>query len=375
MSRAGRWWGCILLATCSLLALQVSAPALQPPNRLERASSAVQVLLGWFDESTGLFKTTGWWNSANVTTVLADYSRVSKSKQYFSTLAETFAAAQNAHPGFLNKYYDDEGWWALAWVDAYDLTGNKVYLSMAESIFADMAASWDSTCSGGIWWSKDRNYKNAIANELFLSAAAHLANRDSAGMSGYLDWANREWTWFLKSGMINAQSLVNDGLRIERGQTNPGTCTNNGRNTWSYNQGVVLGGLVELAKLNPDPSLIATAHDIAGAAIRSLVDANGILHDSCEPARCGADAPQFKGIFVRNLVALHAAFPRPAYKSFVEANADAVWDKSRSPDGRLGLVWSGPFGGNDASSQSSALDALIGAAAMQGSEKSPEKEP
>lgn len=138
--------------------------------------------------------------------------------------------------------------------------------------------------------------------------------------------------------------------------------------TWSYNQGVVLGGLVELAKLNPDPSLIAMAHNMATAAITSLVDANGILHDSCEPARCGADAPQFKGIFVRDLVALCVAYPRPAYKSFVEANADAIWDKSRGPDGRLGLVWSGPFSGDNASSHSSALDALIGAAALLGSE-------
>jgi hypothetical protein len=100
----------------------------------------------------------------------------------------------------------------------------------------------------------------------------------------------------------------------------------------------------------------------------SLGDSDGILHDSCEPARCGADAPQFKGIFVRNLVALYAASPRPAYKSFVETNADAIWDKSRGPDGRLGLVWSGPFGGDNASSQSSALDALIGAAALQSPE-------
>ena len=354
----------MLLAACLLVALQVHAPALQPLNRLERASGAVQALLGWFDESTGLYKTTGWWNSANATTALADYSRVSKSKQYIPTLADTFVAAQNAHPGFLNKYYDDEGWWVLAWVDAYDLTGSKLYLSMAESIFADMAASWDSTCGGGIWWSKDRNYKNAVANELFLSSAAHLANRDAAGRSGYLDWANREWTWFAQSGMINARGLVNDGLRLDTGQAKPGTCTNNGRNTWTYNQGVVLGGLVELAKLNPDPSLLAAAHNIAAAAITSLVDADGVLHDSCEPARCGADAPQFKGIFVRNLAALYQASPRPAYKRFIETNADAIWDKSRGPDAHLGLVWSGPFGGNNASSQSSALDALVAAVAV-----------
>src|SRR6185437_15617563 len=123
-------------------------------------------------------------------------------------------AAQNTSPGFLNKYYDDEGWWALAWVDAWDLTGDNAYLAMAESIFKDMAAAWDDTCGGGIWWNRDRKYKNAIANELFLSVAAHLANRDLHNRARYLKWANREWSWFAHSGMINSRNLVNDGLRI-----------------------------------------------------------------------------------------------------------------------------------------------------------------
>ena len=127
MSTASRWRRNVALAICSLVALEQKAPALQSANRLERASSAIQLLLGWFDENTGLYKTTGWWNSANVTTVLADYSRVSKSKQHFSTLANTFVAAQNAHLVFLNKYYDDEGCLVLAWLDAYDLTGNRVH--------------------------------------------------------------------------------------------------------------------------------------------------------------------------------------------------------------------------------------------------------
>jgi uncharacterized protein YyaL (SSP411 family) len=40
----------------------------------------------------------------------------------------------------LRSYYDDEGWWALGWIEAYDLTGNTQYLSEAETIFADMNA-------------------------------------------------------------------------------------------------------------------------------------------------------------------------------------------------------------------------------------------
>jgi predicted alpha-1,6-mannanase (GH76 family) len=339
-------------------------PPVLNPSQVQRAARGIQTLQGWYNQSTGLYTTTAWWNSANATTVLVDYARVSKSTQYNPVFANTFTAAQKTSLNFLNNYYDDEGWWALAWIDAYDLTGNQQYLSMAETIFADMAGGWDNTCGGGIWWSKDRGYKNAIANELFLSVAAHLANRDTANSASYLSWANKEWTWFAQTGMINSKNLINDGLGSSRGQTSANSCGNNGQATWSYNQGVVLGGLVELSKANPDPSLPQAAQKIATAAITSLVDANGILHDPCEP-NCGADGVQFKGIFVRNLIALNSSYPQAAYKSFVNSNANAIWTKSQGTNFQFGQVWSGPFDAGNAASQSSALDAIVGAAILQ----------
>jgi predicted alpha-1,6-mannanase (GH76 family) len=345
-----------------------SAPALIAPATpyLQNSRDAVLTLQTWYNPSTGLYTTTGWWNSANAITVLVDYARVSESTEYNPVFANTFTAAQKTSQGFLNKYYDDEGWWALAWIDAYDLTRNKDYLLMAESIFADMAGAWDDTCGGGIWWSKDRNYKNAIANELFLSVAAHLANRASRSTrSQYLGWGNREWKWFQTSGMINAKSLVNDGLTKGNGELGAPGCTNNGRTTWTYNQGVVLGGLVELMGANHDPDLRLTAQKIATAAITDLTDENGILHDPCEP-KCGADAVQFKGIFVRNLVLLDKAYPQEAYESFVDKNADAVWRDARGPNFQLAQRWSGPFDSGNAASQASALDALVGAATRWG---------
>ena len=325
---------------------------------LQNSGDAVRTLQTWYEPSTGLYKTTGWWNSANAITVLVDYARVSKSTLYNPVFANTFFTAQKTNPGFLNKYYDDEGWWALAWIDAYDLTRSTNYLSMAESIFNDMTGAWDETCGGGIWWSKGRNYKNAIANELFLSVAAHLSNRTSGSTrSEYQAWANREWKWFQASGMINAKSLINDGL--EKG----GGCTNNGRTTWTYNQGVVLGGLVELGKADHDTHLTMTAQKVAGAAITYLVDGNGILHDPCEP-KCGADAVQFKGIFIRNLVLLNRTDHQESYESFIDRNADTLWKDAQGPNFQLAERWSGPFDSANAASQTSALDALVGAATV-----------
>ena len=332
------------------------------PSSLERAGDGIQVLQSWYSQSSGLYQTTGWWNSANAITVLVNYARLANSHQFDSVFANTFTAAQTGggHAGFLNQYYDDEGWWALAWVDASDLTGRADYLQMAESIFADMTTGWDNICSGGIWWSKAKSYKNAIANELFLSVAAHLANRDAANRALYLDWANREWTWFKGSGMINHSNLINDGLSINSAS---GTCTNNGATTWTYNQGVVLGGLAELIKLNSDPSLPQMADQIATSATTLLVDSNGILHDRCEP-NCGGDGVQFKGIFVRNLLDWYSVSSKPAYKTFISTNANAIWTQDQGNNFEFGQVWSGSPASSNAATQSSALDALVSAAAL-----------
>jgi len=328
---------------------------------LQEATDGIATLQGWYNTSTGLYNTTGWWNSANAITVLTDYSMAARTQQYASTLANTFAAAQNSNPGFINHYYDDEGWWALAWIDAYDLTHAPQYLEMAESIFADITGGWDTTtCGGGVWWSKDRTYKNAIANELFLSVAAHLANRTAEPQrSQYANWSRREWNWFSQSGMINAQNLINDGLN----STNPDACANNGQATWSYNQGVILGGLAELSRFSNDRSVLPRAAQIATAAIAHLTDANGILHDPCEP-NCGADGPQFKGVFARNLMRLDATAPNPAYRSFADTNADSIWNHDQGANYSFGLIWSGPFDSADAARQSSALDAVVSAAVM-----------
>jgi predicted alpha-1,6-mannanase (GH76 family) len=336
-------------------------------DQLQRAAKGVETLQGWYEQPTGLYTTTGWWNSANAITVLVDYARASRSTQYNPVFLNTLVAAQKGDKGFinfLNNFYDDEGWWALAWIDAYDLTNDRKFLAMAESIFADMTGGWDSVCGGGIWWSKDRIYKAAIANELFLSTAAHLANRDVANRALYLNWADRAWTWFAHSGLINAQHLINDGLGTADGKTNASACHNNGQTTWSYNQGVILGGLVELAKLNTDSSLLQTAEALASAAIGTLADRNGILHDPCEP-NCGNDGVQFKGIFIRNLTAYYRSHPKLAYKEFILANANAIWGKAQGPGVQFGQVWAGPFDKSNAGSQSSALDVIIAAAELE----------
>jgi predicted alpha-1,6-mannanase (GH76 family) len=344
-----------------------AAPRNERREYAREAREGIRSLQHWYMPTSGLYAApAGWWNSANSTTVLANYARVTGDDSWNSVIANTFTAAQRTRRGFINDYFDDDSWWALAWIDAYDLTHKSNYLSMAESIFARLAGDgWDTAaCGGGMWWSSAKHYKNAIANELFLSVAVELANRTQGKRSAdYLDWAAREWNWLRTSGMINSENLINDGLD----STNPGACVNNGKNPWTYNQGVILGGLVGLSRAEHNPALLEQATAIADSAIAHLTSPDGILK---EITVHGGDSPQFKGIFVRNLMDLYHALPdadphRQRYRNFVDANASSIWARDQGKRHEFGAVWQGPFDSADATRQTSALDALIAAASMQ----------
>ncbi|KAF2670514.1 Six-hairpin glycosidase [Microthyrium microscopicum] len=404
------------LITSVYQALTNQSLALSQAEYQTNAVAASSALMGWYNQTNGLFQTTDWWNAASAITTLAMLTKVNPQMEFVTKKIwnNTYYNAQkhnlyqeratpdsigpsnsstpgqheptirsfNKHntyhkrpvrsirekrallaewvmepKGFLNGFYDDEGWWALAWLNVYDISRNKDHLLAATDIFNDMVSTgYNATC-GGIWWNKKRNYNSAISNELFLSVAAHLATRVD-NKDYYVNWAKRQWDWFQKSGLINKDYNINDGLDTD--------CKNNDGVVWSYNQGVILGALSELSKADRNNTYpyLATAKKIALAAKSKLADKNGILHDHREP-NLGNDGNQFKGVFVRNLWQLYETTQEPWMKTFLLDNAKAVWRSGRNTTtNRMGPVWSGPYYPATAATHSSALDVLVAAAGV-----------
>ena len=279
---------------------------------------------------------------------------------YRNVVAASFAR----YRGRRSLFCDDDAWYLNAWLRAHDRTGERPYLDEARALFATLVPYWDQQCGGGVWWRRDRRYKNAVTNELFLLAAAGLHRRtEGEEAGGYLDWARRSWAWFRDSGMINAEGLVNDGLADD--------CANNGGPTWTYNQGVILGGLVELWRATGEAELLAQARRTAEAAIATLSDPDGVLHEPGDPLAASRDAHAFKGIFARGLgrlaeVGPQVGFDRTPYLACLRTNADAL--VTRAGDGRhgYGMSWAGPPGPVDAATQASAC-LLLGEVARLGS--------
>ncbi|KAK1847115.1 glycosyl hydrolase [Colletotrichum chrysophilum] len=340
--------------------------ALQAANVLQTRDYNASLGL-WPDENH-------WWQSARCLTALIDLATIETSfkSNVTAIVAHTYETNKSKGGGnFTNDYYDDGGWWALAFIKASDMTQGTEnfmpeYLDTAKSIFDNMTDAWGTKCDGGIPWTRSdpHPYLGAIQNELYLSVAAHLANRASTAMekSKYLKGAQKGWSWFRNSGMINSKGIINNGLNDR--------CKNDMGTTWTYNQGVILGALVELDKATPGGCCLDDANRIAQAVLknRNLVNERGILREPCETTGkpCDGDQRLFKGIFTGGLATLHKRSPHPSYRQFLERNAQALWGYG-SRNGQTSLRWTGPFNTTelDVGTQYSGVAALVAAASVE----------
>ncbi|MFJ4883792.1 glycoside hydrolase family 76 protein [Streptomyces sp. NPDC088731] len=319
-------------------------------NAWSPSTAAATALMMRYNRDTGMFP--GWWTAATSLTSLIDNIRISGMPSYRYAISRTYEKNIGSHGGnFTNEYLDDTGWWGLAWVAAYDATGERRYLDTARADADHMHAYWTSRCGGGVQWAEDKPYKNAITNELYLHLNAALHNR-IPGDTGYLQRAKDEWSWFRGSGMINGSRLINDGLGD--------TCANNGQVTWTYNQGVVLGGLTELYRATGDGGLLDEARALADASTSSgYLNPGGTLHEPYEPdSDCTTDGDSFKGAYARGLGILNAQLDGHPYSAYLHRQADTARAKDRNALAQYGPHWAGPLSATGNGCQHSALDLL-----------------
>ena len=92
-------------------------------------------------------------------------------------------------------WFDDNGWWGLAFVNAYRATGTHRYLVDAERALRFIATvGWDPQ-GGGIWWNTDHPYKagEALASGTLLATLLYQQTHSVFALGQaqkYLAWAN-----------------------------------------------------------------------------------------------------------------------------------------------------------------------------------------
>ncbi|GAB7347397.1 hypothetical protein MBLNU459_g4323t1 [Dothideomycetes sp. NU459] len=274
-----------------------------------------------------------------------------------------------------NEAYDDMLWVVLGWLETIRFINDRNVTDPAwhgtqfvpafahrARVFYDIASrGWDtSLCSGGMIWNPRLTpYKNAITNQLFISASISMylyfpgdSNYSPFYSDGsiegsypgeshdpkYLRSAVEAYAWLKNSNMTNELGLYVDGFHItgwrRDGSIGTGKCDERNEVVYTYNQGVVLSGLRGLWEGTGDSTYLedgyalvrnvmaATGWFWSGSTDSSIKKTNsewdglghdGILEEICDRrGYCSQDSQTFKGIFFQHLAQFCEALPRDA---------------------------------------------------------------
>jgi len=265
--------------------------------------------------------------------------------------------------GWLNDYYDDENWYTLALLHSYSFTKDPLYLTKAKTIFDDIMLAWDETCCGdhhgGIWWRKERDGKASAINGGAPISAVRLyeATQDTK----YLDFAKKAYTYWQTYMVDPATGHVHDSIS-KAGNIN--TAWN-----FTYNEGLMIGAAVALAKATGDQSYLANAHKTAAYLMAKEIETTA-LGTIMSDGKCSGDGDMFKAPASRYLNELYQADPtHTEYRDFLKRSATAAWTLARdTATGGISCDWQGPFdaGAANAGSLGSAAVGIAAAAKAMG---------
>ncbi|KAF4462252.1 glycosyl hydrolase [Fusarium albosuccineum] len=272
--------------------------------------------------------------------------------------------------------YDDILWVALGWIEAIKFVRTHADLHYPKTKTDDLAVgsglkdiinsmpwqgyNWFSSfahrsrifwnlgsrgwetrfCNGGMVWNPRLNpYKNAITNELWVSAsismyehfpgdnftAPWLANAAFPDNDpAHLEAAIEGYKWLMDVNMTNARGLFVDGYHIDRSKPGNTECDIRDEMVYTYNQGVLLTGQRGLWAVSGSASYLEDGHLLIQSVIEATgwslkhngpvddpkrvapgqlppwrgLGRGGVMEEQCDASgTCSQDGQTFKGIF------------------------------------------------------------------------------
>jgi len=259
---------------------------------------------------------------------------------------------QPSHPATQNVH--NQSWHGTLWVPAF---------AHRARIFWELASKgWDETlCGGGMFWNPRLGpYKNAITNELFISASISMykyfpgdvnaspydfSRPNEADPSSSSDWqphdpkylaaAVKGYNWLMASNMTNKQGLFTDGFHMSNWPGNNSKCDRRDEQVYTYNQGVLLTSHLELSRTTGNLRYLRQGHKLIQDVIRATgwdlsddepaddiddlspgqlppwhgLGRAGILEEICDPLGvCSQNSHTFKGIWMHHFTTFCAPF-------------------------------------------------------------------
>ena len=172
-----------------------------------------------------------------------------------------------------DKYYDDNAWLVITFLEAYEMTGDKAYLTRAREVARFVASGWDDQLGGGIWWHqlhKDDS-KNTCANgpaAVGYLMLARFGPRNEAdtwltAARKAVDWTNEK--------LQASDGLFEDRVIVTTGEVKKGKLT--------YNSALMVRACVGLYRQTGQAQYLEEAKRIGKAADWFLDQQTGAYRD------------------------------------------------------------------------------------------------
>jgi uncharacterized protein YyaL (SSP411 family) len=213
-----------------------------------------------------------------------------------------------------HAYFDDNGWWELAFLDAYRATASARYLVDAERAFRFVAeAGWDKADGGGVWWDTLHLHRTSepLAAEIYVGFALY----DITGDATYRNVAQRFLHW-ANTNLWNATTHL-----YGRDRADP--------TAMDYVQGMMIGALLEQCRLpGRRAHACPRAEQVANASYRAF------------PHQANW-TPVADALYLRFMLDLYRADDDPRWYRLAAQNAARALVNARAPDGLFIRRWDG----------------------------------
>lgn len=261
------------------------------------------------------FRTWHYWWQAHLLDCLVDAEVREPDPERRARIARQIRGHRLRNTGrWVNDYYDDMAWLALALERAGRLAGVAKPHAL-KTLSEQFLNAWVPEDGGGIPWRKQDQFFNAPANG---PAGIFLARYDDR-----LRRAQQMADWMDEVLLDPDTHLVFDGIKA-------GSLV---RAQYTYCQGVVLGLEVELAARTGDGEHALRVHRLVGAVAEHMAT-DGVIKGAG-----GGDGGLFNGILARYLALVATTLPgdtaedvaaRDTARTLVLSSARAAWDNRQT---------------------------------------------
>lgn len=209
-----------------------------------------------------------------------------------------------------HAFFDDNGWWGIAFYDAYRATGDPRYLSSAKRALAFIdRAGWDRR-RGGIWWDTHHRFHagESLAGGVLLAASLY----HETGSPQYLAMARKYLKW------ADSRVRGSDGL-YDRHDTDD--------TPMPYVQGPLFNAFVLLCQSTRDQRWCGRAEELADRSVKRFPTLTM--------------GPQYDAMYIRALLELYRYDGNRRWYDVAANEAERAMRNGRRPDGLYLNNWTG----------------------------------